>query len=370
MVSLKSAWNTEKERVSVILKVMLSFATVSLGLIRAAQTSETYERASSYTRNILNAAGAATSMGQPYSSSSLDCLLGTPSATPGSWFLLEAIPPLALLLATCCGIFFMNHKTMGVRGMLEKIMLPTVVLGNCFLPSLLGAFMRFTPCVHLQIGAMAFAAYNLPEVCDTHTVRTAPLVAVIIPLCLLIGPVYWLALLLRSKMWKASSRRKLLGFLIAGFRDHAEWWEVIVLIRKMLLVSVAVISPVSYAPQSYLFSVIFVMGVSLVLHVAMRPYTDRFLNRVEGSVLAASASGALLTGIVTLKKNTWSIGNKEASISLVSLAVLLLSMWAFLVIELLKAVWTKIELAREHGSSTRETSIELSTNLQPEEHLL
>lgn len=84
------------------------------------------------------------------------------------------------------------------------------------------------------------------------------------------------------------------------------------------------------------------MGNSCVLHFANCPYTDLFLNRVEGTTLAVSAMAALLTALITLQKETWSIGLTTANSALAVLAVLLLGTFLVLSGLLLHALIAKV----------------------------
>lgn len=72
------------------------------------------------------------------------------------------------------------------------------------------------------------------------------------------------------------------GILFQAFRKSAFWWQCLILLRRCLL---AVISVVHLASLRYLLFTLCTFALFLV-HVLLRPYRSRQLNRVESVALA------------------------------------------------------------------------------------
>ena len=71
-----------------------------------------------------------------------------------------------------------------------------------------------------------------------------------------------------------------LGFLTAGYADKYFYWEIVLLMRKTLLVLMIVfMSSVSSGVQS--LSVISILTVFFIIQVRLQPYYDPSLNRME-----------------------------------------------------------------------------------------
>lgn len=71
-----------------------------------------------------------------------------------------------------------------------------------------------------------------------------------------------------------------MGFLMAGFRDHAYYWEVVIMIRKLSVVAITVlVEPMGVRVQTY--SALMVIFVAVVCHLLSKPYTVAELNTLE-----------------------------------------------------------------------------------------
>ena len=71
-----------------------------------------------------------------------------------------------------------------------------------------------------------------------------------------------------------------LGFLTVGYHEKYFYWEIVLLIRKTLLVLMIVfLSLVSSGVQS--LSVILVLTIFFVIHLRLQPYYDKGLNNME-----------------------------------------------------------------------------------------
>mmetsp|Transcript_70075 Transcript_70075/g.130990 ORF Transcript_70075/g.130990 Transcript_70075/m.130990 type:complete len:118 (+) Transcript_70075:1144-1497(+) len=71
------------------------------------------------------------------------------------------------------------------------------------------------------------------------------------------------------------------SFLSAGYRSGVEWWEVIVLLRKMAIFVVAALCPLSWSTRSYIIYLLLVLVGAELLHIRVKPYVDPMLNGLE-----------------------------------------------------------------------------------------
>merc|ERR1712098_545736 len=135
-------------------------------------------------------------------------------------------------------------------------------------------------------------------------------------LCSVAGPIYWAFLINRCPP-------KITSFLVAGYKKGLEWWEVLVLMRKILLVTAAILSPASYAASSQIKMCHFILGVALGCQLAVQPFQDNFLNRVEGMALTGSTVALILCDYVVTE--SWSKTPEDELLALASCAVITLS---------------------------------------------
>ena len=75
-----------------------------------------------------------------------------------------------------------------------------------------------------------------------------------------------------------------LGFLTQGYVDEYYYWEIVLLLRKTLLVlMLTFLGPVSSGVQS--LSAVLLMIVSLVAQISKKPFYDKRLNDLETTSL-------------------------------------------------------------------------------------
>jgi len=71
-----------------------------------------------------------------------------------------------------------------------------------------------------------------------------------------------------------------LGFLIQGYEDEYYYWEIILLLRKTILVLAMVfLAPISAGIQALCAILLLIM--SLAVHIGKRPFYDKRLNDLE-----------------------------------------------------------------------------------------
>ena len=97
----------------------------------------------------------------------------------------------------------------------------------------------------------------------------------------------------RAKM-QHRTMRSAFGFLFEGYRDGALYWEFAVLLRKVAILAVSL-----FWQDAFLQSVaaLFVLMISIVMHLWFLPYEQSFLNNAE---LASLISLFTLSGVSLL----------------------------------------------------------------------
>ncbi|CAE7826468.1 pmp10 [Symbiodinium necroappetens] len=231
-------------------------------------------------------------------------------------------------------------------------MKPYAIFINCFLPDLLGAVLRYVPCMHFQAGYRArFSTYDVTAACPWELYRYTILAATIL-LGAVVGPVFWVLVIKRSSKWQPDERREVLGFLTSGYKEACEWWEAGVLTRKCLLVMAASLFPMSYSPFLFLTSLLVIMGTSLTLHTLAWPYSSDVLNQLELAVLTSSTIVILCAMILTLQPIVWTLDYSITHPALASALLLLLSPFVVLLYLLLYEVRKKESAMIQRGFST------------------
>mmetsp|Transcript_106995 Transcript_106995/g.255385 ORF Transcript_106995/g.255385 Transcript_106995/m.255385 type:complete len:1231 (-) Transcript_106995:96-3788(-) len=301
ILAVRSAGETEKERMSMMIKVILSFGTFVANVQMVLQQTDIYDRFEHELKLTLGLIASEEVASDALLSTSFDCLLGA-AGTRWDRLGFQAFHP-ALLL-----IIFALMELCAQKAFQASWVRCCIVLGNSFLPPVFAAFLEWTPCFHMQKredGSFdSFSSYKTQESCNHVMGFSMPLLGSL--LLLLGGPLYWAVLVSRSRDWP--QRKEYIGFLIAGYSDHCEWWESTVLLRKALLTGAMVLLPVSYAPISLVIMTACIMLAALVGHLAIRPYKDSFMNVLEGSVLTYSMVALIMT-LYLMSKN-WTSTNK------------------------------------------------------------
>lgn len=154
---------------------------------------------------------------------SFDCLLDNPHASMTAWLGLSFAPPLVLWLLTM--IYVVGRSMSAGSGMVSALtkdaLKVTIVSTNCFLPDMVAALVRFVPCIHFQVfdQSKQYLQFNVETQCSQVVgMRLAAVFAAIL-LGTVLGPVYWVAVIMKSKQWE--DREEVLGFLISHYRDKA-----------------------------------------------------------------------------------------------------------------------------------------------------
>ncbi|CAE7445599.1 unnamed protein product [Symbiodinium sp. CCMP2592] len=342
VVSIRSA-KANRDYQSVLLKMLLSFGTVASSIWPSVKNSGAYQHALPGVQLAADAGDASTSATTQWHGPSLDCLLGVPHAPMWQWLCLSTCVPFCLILVSV-SIVCVGSLRAGVQfnlQLLHKLMKPYAIFINCFLPDLLGAVVRYVPCMHFQEGDRArFAIYDVTSACPWELYRYTILVAAVL-LGAVVGPVLWAAVIKRSSTWQPEERREVVGFLTSGYQEAWEWWEAGVLTRKCLLLMAASLFPMSYCPFLFLTSLLVIMGTSLTLHALAWPYCSVVLNQLELAVLTSSTIAILCAMVLTLQQIEWTLDNSITFPALATALLLLQSPFIVLVSLLLYEVRNK-----------------------------
>jgi len=161
-----------------------------------------------------------------------------------------------------------------------------------------------TPYLKQEVGTKAY----------TTTHKAAIIVAAIYGVVFVIGvPIAALYILYLNRHRLDHRRiRSTFGFLFEGYRKKMFFWEFVVLLRKVSILAVAL-----FWEDAFLQSIVglFVLIISIVVHMACWPYEDTFLNIAE---LASLFSLFTLVGLSVL---LWYVRQRSSSLELYELVV-------------------------------------------------
>merc|ERR1719291_1453955 len=127
-------------------------------------------------------------------------------------------------------------------------------------------------------------------------------------LCCLLGPGLWLHITMRPKYWGEEAKKAVWGVLNRPYKDGCEYWEVVMLARRMALASLAVLSPISYSCQTQLKGVLMINVIAVGAHAKAWPYNAKItedmprhlsMNNMELYSLLTSCASTLLVSYAT-----------------------------------------------------------------------
>ena len=303
LLAVRSASQTEKERMSMVIKVILSFGTFIATIQNILEQTETYLQLQQRLKVAVGLMEAEGGDGSSLVSASFDCLIGG-TASRWHYLALQSFHSVAfLLMFAALEILGGTSNSFGASWIRRNI-----VLGNAFLPAIFSSFLQWTPCFHMKKNSdgsfQSFSVFQVTEECSSLLGFVMPCCGMLVFLAL--GPLHWIYMVSQSRKWE--NRKEYIGFLIAGYNEHCEWWEITVLLRKTFLIGSLVLLPVSYAPMSLVIVTVLIMLAALVGHLMMRPYVDPLMNLLEGGVLTYSMLALILT--LYLMSESWTNTNK------------------------------------------------------------
>lgn len=158
------------------------------------------------------------SLGSQMAGPSFDCLLSVTDASISQWLLLSFAPPLVLWFLS---MIYMMWRSLEIGQLMNDTLKVSIMVTNCFLPDMVGALVRFAPCIHFQTGAASskFLMFHVETQCDKVLwTRVGSILAASI-LGIVLGPAYWVTVIKKSVQWK--HRKEVLGFLTSGYKEDA-----------------------------------------------------------------------------------------------------------------------------------------------------
>lgn len=191
------------------------------------------------------------------------------------------------------------------------IMQPMAVFVKCFLPMILMVVCRAWPCFHTQVvrdGEGYNLMYNVDAPCPGFLSQTGLLCLCGAILCCVLGPGLWLHITLRPESWGDDAKKAVWGVLMRPYRDGCQYWEVVMLVRRMALASLAALCPISYSCQTQLKGVLMINVLALGAHGRKMPYEKEItqnmprgltMNRIELYSLITSCTSTLLVAYAT-----------------------------------------------------------------------
>jgi len=151
LVSVRGALTRAKTRSGIfndLLKIFLSFGTGAAVVMRSVMSSDSYQLLPELPQMFLSSGGASVESAALYSGS-LDCLT---NSTVGidRFLLLVLLQPSAIMLASFAAIAAQQALGIAHRPVKYYIIVVSLVVGNQFLPQIVGAAVRALPCAHTQ----------------------------------------------------------------------------------------------------------------------------------------------------------------------------------------------------------------------------
>jgi len=113
------------------------------------------------------------------------------------------------------------------------------------------------------------------------------------------------------------------GFLFSGYKLKYWYWEIIILIRKLLLASMTVFMTSTTSTYTQGLAALMIMFASLAIHLFFIPYEDSMLNNLETIGLACSIF-TIYFGLLTFEWGGGTAGDKsqESTVAWVSTALI------------------------------------------------
>jgi len=137
------------------------------------------------------------------------------------------------------------------------------------------------------------------------------------------------------------------AFLVKGYKYKFWYWEVTVMVRKALVLSIQVAQPASLNRPLRPMMLLFIVVAALCMQLAAMPTTDSAINKLETCSLAVNAASLLLATYVSqeamIDHHGW--GATFATISALILNLAMLGYFGMFVLEylckLFKTKWNK-----------------------------
>ncbi|CAK9095620.1 unnamed protein product [Durusdinium trenchii] len=172
-----------------------------------------------------------------------------------------------------------------------------VVACNCYLPRLCFAFGRHLVCYRLSTedrGGQLFCGF------EEDVSMPVPLTIVLLIIVCVAGPSSWLWLIRHEQITSPGA-----VYLTGPYKKDHKFWEVTVLLRKVLLALVSSVWPSSLDAVMQLEFIGLILLISLVVTLHNRPYLAQEHNRTEEHLLELGMLMVLATFCFHANENSW-----------------------------------------------------------------
>jgi len=352
---MRSAARAKKDLAGGLLNIVLSFAMSAFIVVSALEETRAVQALRESARSAMQVTSSASGAASALYSSSFDCLMGRQLSTLSEWITLSLLMPV-VLFAACMLAMLVAPASPGIS-LRHKLLRPTLVAGNTFLPGVLAAFVRFGACIHTQENGMSLRAYDLSSPCPSEIQNFTAVLGVFLAACA-VGPIYWALLIHRASYWDPRVKEEIVGYLVNSYNEESQWWGAVMLLRKLALATVAAVMPIGYTPKSHIAAAAVVMVASLIAHVYCRPFKSSVLNVVEGWSLAATCMSMAIAEIAIGGDENWSTTPQTEQMA-VALALAMVALNSIvLLVCFLKALFAPADaLTERRGPPLRRSTV-------------
>ncbi|CAE7772349.1 GIP [Symbiodinium pilosum] len=277
----------ESYKSTILTNQLMSYVTVSLPVLTAVSYSRTFENSAALIQDILETLQIPVAIADSGGGEglSVQCLLGYVGLRKTLYGTDFVFCTMALLL-------------MAALGLLVDFWSAVVVGFNCFLPRICFCLGR-----HLVCYRMLPQAQGGDLVCgfDEDATIPKPMTYVLIAVCFVVGSGMW-AVLIRYRRESSSPGVK---YLTNAYTEECRMWEITVLLRKMTLMVVNAILPVSLHAALQMECITVILLISLVMNHKYSPYVLKAWNNSESVLLILALATVTLTSCYKANELDW-----------------------------------------------------------------
>eukprot|EP00928_Gymnodinium_smaydae_P067481 TRINITY_DN5045_c0_g3_i1.p1 TRINITY_DN5045_c0_g3~~TRINITY_DN5045_c0_g3_i1.p1 ORF type:complete len:1000 (-),score=145.94 TRINITY_DN5045_c0_g3_i1:79-3078(-) len=152
--------------------------------------------------------------------------------------------------------------------------------------------------------------------CKDHTVRTTELEEPQAPI--------QVNLIITNEV-----RADCMRFLSARYRKGYEWWEIAVLVHRLVLAAVQGVCPLMYSESTFLVNLQLISGFALFAQAVACPYKLPVLNGLHIAAFCTSFATVPATVVVIFQDGSWTVG-PDLSMTCLVFALVINSLMVFL----------------------------------------
>ncbi|CAE7230101.1 GIP [Symbiodinium sp. KB8] len=278
----------ESYKSTILTNQLMSYVTVSLPVLTAVMYSQTFRNTAEIVQDVLRTLQIPVEIADSGGGEglSVQCLLGYIGLKKTLYGTDVVFAATALCL-------------MAILGWLVDFWSAVVVGFNCFLPRICFCLGR-----HLVCYRMLPQAQGGEMVCgfeeDAHIPK--PMACVMMVVCFLVGAGMW-AVLLR---YRGDSSSPGVMYLTNAYTTECRMWEITVLLRKMALMAVNAILPVTLHASMQMECISVILLISLVMNHRCAPYVSKAWNNGESVLLVLALATVSLTSCYKANELDWS----------------------------------------------------------------